>query len=64
MVLMVPPKAFSNRNAASTESGIDNSTDIVPRTEPRKINTIAAVSTNPMAISRSTLLMAVFTYCD
>ena len=64
MVLMVPPKAFSSRNAARQETGIEISTEIVPRIEPRKIRIITAVSTRPMPPSRSTLATAVFTYCD
>ena len=64
MVLMVPPKAFSRRNAARQETGIEIKTEIVPRIEPRKIRIITAVSTRPMPPSRSTLATAVFTYCD
>ena len=64
MVLMVPPVAFRSRNAARQEIGIDSSTETVPRTEPRKIRIITAVSTRPMPPSRKTLATAVFTYCD
>ena len=64
MVLMVPPKTFSRRNAARQETGIEIRTEIVPRIEPRKIRIITAVSTRPMPPSRSTLATAIFTYCD
>ena len=44
--------------------GIDSSTEIVPRTDPRNTRIIIAVSTSPMPPSRSTLATAVFTYSD
>ena len=64
MVLIVLPMAFSNRNAAKHEIGIDSSTEMVPRRDPRNTRIITAVRNRPMLPSRSTLAIANFTYCD
>ena len=55
MVLMVLPEAFSSRNAARHDTGIDISTEMVPRIDPRKTRIITAVRIRPMPPSRSTL---------
>ena len=64
IVLMVALPSFSTMNVASAEIGIESSTAVVARIFPRNSRIMMLVSTRPMRLSCSTVLIASLTKTD